>query len=553
MRSFIYNNIIYICLIIIFPVYILFTFHNFYYGTDELRMTLVPMEIANKGNIYFKDNNNELYNTDSFVKPGFLINKNKEIYPFGFILNSLILVPIFAISKNRDLIINGFATMIYLSSYFTLYLIFKNLKINKATSALGAAILSLSNFYLSMYVSYFPDFLLIFYILLFINHSIKYFIIRSNTQLYLLLLLSAFLLAYKITMFPLVATLFIYLLIKLYKEDIRKTKIVKIIVIFTSLFIIYNIPQFQQYITGPSYIDFSANTTSQQLVNKVNKDNIKKIDTISRNTNKSILNIAVIFWEKFVFPKEDGKYLFMHMIKDFIFFAKNNFIIIVGLVFGLAKIYKKPKIFYLLLLVFLTSFILWGNMDAYGGADSFHLRNSHIRYMLPIFIVFYILGFYFAFKFFRKNLFIALISAFVINSILSLVSLYPFASYSLINKQGFLNKFYIDRDRIVDLNIPKDSVFLSISYDDYDLSYIYENYADIKRLSDKKNEIPILLDNIVSKKKDHVYLLIPIEDSRYSTFTKEDLEKIEEFTKSSFISRQIYTSDTKKIIKLSKK
>src|SRR5207253_1561480 len=101
-----------------------------YMGTDELRTTYVSKEIASVGNIYFKSNDNNKYNTKIFVKNGFLINQDKTIYPFGFTVNSLTLVPVLTLISNSVFIFNAYALICYLLTFLVIFNIFNKLKMN---------------------------------------------------------------------------------------------------------------------------------------------------------------------------------------------------------------------------------------------------------------------------------------------------------------------------------------------------------------------------------------------------------------------------------------
>src|SRR5437660_2877290 len=104
MKKFIRYSPLVIALAIIVPIFILFIFHDIYIGTDELRTTYVAKEIANRGYVYYKDPQNDIYHTNVFVKNGFMMNKNNVMYPVGFTINSLILIPWLSISPDSVLV-----------------------------------------------------------------------------------------------------------------------------------------------------------------------------------------------------------------------------------------------------------------------------------------------------------------------------------------------------------------------------------------------------------------------------------------------------------------
>ncbi len=214
-------------------------------GTDELRTTYVAKVIAEKGKIYFTDSNNDLYHTNIFVKTGFMINKNKIIYPVGFTINSLILVPILTVLPNPTLVFNGFALFCYILSFLVIYMIFLRLGLNAFVSTVGAAIFSLTNYNLAMYVSYYPDFLLTLLVLIFIYIVICFNKNQNKYYLYLLITLSSFLLSYKITMYPILVTFLpLYLLFLIKEKKITKMIFILSICFFIISFIVFNYPQY---------------------------------------------------------------------------------------------------------------------------------------------------------------------------------------------------------------------------------------------------------------------------------------------------------------------
>jgi hypothetical protein len=205
MKKYLQINIFALVLTIITTLFGLFIYHNFFSGGDELRTTYVSKQIADQGSVFFKDENNEIYHTNIFVKSGFFINGNNLIYPVGFLINSLLLIPILALHADPILTFNLFAYLNYLVSFILIYKIFIKLKLNQKTSIVGASVYIFSNFYLALFVSYYPDFTLITFTLLFIYLLILYHYSPKIPVVLLLFITASFITAYKITMFPAIA------------------------------------------------------------------------------------------------------------------------------------------------------------------------------------------------------------------------------------------------------------------------------------------------------------------------------------------------------------
>jgi hypothetical protein len=523
------------------PIFYIFGSHNIFSGVDELRVTLVPSEISRNGTVFFKDLNNARYNTKIFVKTGFLINNDKQLYPNGFILNSLILVPYFSIAKDVNLALNIFAYIVLLTTFLYLYLIFKQLKMPQTISIMGAFLFVLSNFYLSLYVSYFPDNVLLLFVAAFIYYAIKNGLKLNLNYCILIFIISSFLFAFKITMYPILFTFYFLVYIYLFLHR-SKIKVLKYILLFIPIFFIFNFPLIYSNKIGPSYAELAGNkndnqaTHAKQYSNSVNKESKSKFE-----------RIATIFWEDFILPKDSGKYLIGHLEKDAQFFAANNFIVLFGFI-SILYLYKKNRYLSLLIFsIFTTSFLLWGNMNVYGGSIDFHLRNSHIRYLLPIFLLFFVIGYWTMYKTIKNRLLISLLLTFILyNSYVSLTHDYPFTTYSLMNKDDYLNSFVKENSEIEKLNLPTDGIYLSAVFDDYDLSYRYKNYGDLKLLSKDKVVLGKTINNIITK-NDKTYFIIPKKDSIYNPFTSKDLNDLLSNLYAEYAIKLIYENENKKI------
>lgn len=549
MKKFIQNNLFVIPLFFIAPIFLLFTYHSIFMGTDELRTTYVAKEIAKRGNIYFTDPNNDLYHTNIFVKNGFLINKNKIIYPFGFTINSIILVPFLFIIPNSILVFNLFAFACYLLTYIIIYQIFYKLKLKKLLAVIGALIFSITNFYLALYVSYYPDFFLLLLAFLFIYLVINFSSSPKLKYLYFLAILSSFLLAYKVTMYPVLFTFIpIYAFYLIRKYNIRKKTILTLSLVFLISYILFNIPQYITNTIGPTYGDFGANNNSLSLPSgkDVNRNNvINAFSKIDHLVNK--------FYTDFLKPKENGRYLIYHLEKDIEFFALNNIIILFGFVISTVYLFKYNKsLFFTVVLLFVTSFILWGNMDFYGGGSpdiTTNLRNTHTRYMLPIIALFYILGFYYFTKIVKsKVLQISLLFFIVTRTFISLRSDYPFVPYSLVNKSGYVYDYMEEKDAILNLSIPKNALFISAAFDDYDLSYYFDNYANFKSIGNHPNIMESTLRTFLQNKNSKVYLLFPKNDSRFNPLSQRDLDSLYSYILSNYSSKVIFEDYYKKLL-----
>jgi hypothetical protein len=527
-----------------FLLFSLFIFHDFYSGGDELRTTYVAKEIATRGYIFYNDPNNYIYNTNIFVKSGFFINNNKLIYPVGFLINSLILVPILTFASNERIVFNLFAYLNFIISLYLIYKVFIQFKLSKNASILGALIFCLSNFYLALYVSYYPDFLLITFTLLFIYLFLNYINSPSTAKQILLFFISAFIIAYKITMFPAIFTFYIFFIIYLYRKDKSFKKVILNLFIISLFLLLFNFPQLYIFKLGTNYSDLTPTTTTQNInSNRGHKESIAN----------QIEHAGYIFYFDFLLPKGNGYYLMSHIEKDLLFFGSNNMFVIFGFTGGLIFLFRRNKtLFYLCLCVFITSFILWGNMNTYGGSDDFDLRNSHIRYMLPVFLIFYILGYYYLQYYKNKYLIFLIAFLIVIRTFISLTGEYPFINYSLINQNGFFYNYYLEKQQIVNLNIPRNVIFISASFDDYDLSYYFSNYANLTLLANSSKDIHSFLSGTVKKNR-QVYLLFPINDSRYNPFTQNELNSLYTYLTQNYKTRSVFEDNYKNLLLISKK
>jgi hypothetical protein len=529
-----HNFVFGLLVLIIVIIFILFTYHTLFSGADETRTTLVPCEIASKENIYFKDINNQLFDTNIFVKKGFNLNNDKTAYPFGFIFNSLINVPLFALSGCNNYALNIVPLITYLLVTLIVFSIFKHLGLSVNKAIVGSILFSLTNYYLAEYVTYYPDFIIIFltatafWILLKNN-----MIITSYKMTILISLILSFLLSSKITMFPLIFSLLPLYLIYLFKKGVMLSKIFKFTLIFSVIVAFYMFPTYYSFKIGPSYnTEQNANGTATE-----------------KPKNKST---ASSFLEDYFYPKENGGVLISHIIKDSDFFSINNIYTLFGLLFVPLLVLTKNKfLFSVLIILFFTSFWFWGNMDVYTGSDTFHLRNSHIRYLLPVFIIFYFLGFYYFITMYSKKLNLLLIAFIIIKLMIGLKYEYPFSIYSLTNKTGYFYDGYLERSKIINAGINKNSIVLSAVYDDFDLSYYYKNYGDLKITKQNNKIVYSEIANILNKTDNPIYLLIPKNDSRYSPFTSEELNQLKNEVMTQKVTSNIYDSDKITIFKIS--
>ncbi|HXT83073.1 MAG TPA: hypothetical protein VN704_01895, partial [Verrucomicrobiae bacterium] len=329
---------VFLLFLLVVPIFIMFVFHDIYIGTDEIRTTYVSKEIADRGDVYFKDPNNTLYNTNIFLKNAFLINSDKVIYPAGFTINSLILVPILAVAPDPVTVFNLFSLICYILSFLIIYKVFYILGLNKYKSMVGAIIFSLTNFYLAMYVSYYPDFLLTLFFLTFIYMIICFQKTSIKIYFYLSLLISAFLLAYKITMYPIMFTFLPIYFIYLYKKKRMSFKpLVYSTGVFLLFFLLFNIPQLITNKIGPTYNELSTSTDVTQSISQKN--------TIQTKTSSfsRVEHLAGVFYTNFLLPKGNGIYLEEHFVKDFLFLSDNNIIFIFGFLLSTIYLYKHNK------------------------------------------------------------------------------------------------------------------------------------------------------------------------------------------------------------------
>jgi len=356
-------------------------------------------------------------------------------------------------------------------------------------------------------------------------------------------------------MYPIIFTFLPFYFYYLLKTKIQKLKIIIFLILFFVSFIIFNLPEFYTNKIGPTYSDLgsttSASTTTQsntlQTNNKTHSAAISKIEQLA---NK--------FYVFYLVPKGNGEYLFIHLDKDFNFFGTNNIFVLFGFLLSMILILNVNKTLFLLMSsLFVTSFILWGNMNVYGGGpiDLTNLRNTHTRYMLPIFTIFYVVGFYYTNRIIRNKRFLLILLMFFASyTIFSLRNSYPFNTYSLINTSGYFYDMSTEKRAIANLQIPRDSIFVSASYDDYDLPYYFNNYADFKQLSKKPNQMKILLNKFVTETNPNtVYLLFPINDSRFSPMKPNELSNLYIFMKKNFTIKTVYQDEYKKLLSLNKK
>jgi len=540
-------------LIAISTLYIKIVFHDIYMGTDELRTTYVAKEIADRGNVYYTDLNNTTYNTNIFVKTGFFINDSKVIYPIGFTINSLILVPILSLTHGNTHIFNIFALICFILSYLMIYQIFSKLGLNASISLLGSVIFSTTNYNLAMYVAYFPDFLLQLLVLIFINIVINFNISRKLSYLYLISFLSPFLLAYKVTMYPVLFTFIpLYLLFLIKHKQITTNHVFKFSIIFIIAFCIFNFPQYLTSTIGEPYGNLiGSNKSTQSNSNLITQGN--SIDSFVYTTE----HLTTKFYSDFLVPKENGKWLIWHLNNNFTFFSSNNIIVLFGLLVSTVYLFKVNRwLFTAVILIFITSFLLWGNMSFYGGGvpNLSNLWNSHTRYMLPVIILFYILGFFYISKIAKKQyLLIILLICIFTRTCISFTKDYPFAQYSLVNKTGFVYDYYREKESIINLHIPKNSIFVSATFDDYDLSYYFNNYANLKLLANNPVEMRSIIDRFVNDKTKNVYFLFPWSDSRFNPISRQELNSIYQYIESTFSYKVVLEGRRKQLLLLSRK
>jgi hypothetical protein len=172
--------------------------------------------------------------------------------------------------------------------------------------------------------------------------------------------------------------------------------------------------------------------------------------------------------------------------------------------------------------------------------------------MLPIITIFYILGFFYLQKVIQNKLILGcLLGYIIITASLSLTNDYPFLNYSLINKYGYFYDYYLEKQSIEKLPIPKNAIFISTVFDDYDLSYYFTNYANFKSLSTTPDEMKSVLKRFFTKNTT-VYLLFPKKDSRFNPIAQKDLDNFDNYVESHYKHKVIFESDYKKLFALSK-
>jgi len=353
-------------------------------------------------------------------------------------------------------------------------------------------------------------------------------------------------------MYPILFTFLpLYFIYLTYEKLLNKKSSFIILGIFIFSFIIFNTPQFLTSRIGPTYSDLAADAENISQA----KSNQKQLNSKTSSKLSYLLRVGNKFYKDFLLPKDNGKYLLLHLEKDLSFFAANNIIVLFGLILSVIYLFRFNKLFGLtIILIFFTSFILWGNMNFYGGGgvDLNNLRNSHTRYLLPVITLFYILGFFYLPKIIKNRLLLLCILMLTIaRSFISLTTEYPFLNYSLINKNGYVYDYLNEKNLITKLPIPNDAIFVSAAFDDYDLSYSYENYANLKLLSQNPVKMKEVLHNFITKKSGKVYLLYPEKDSRFNPITKKDINDLYSYIQSNFSSKVIFEDEYKKLLVLS--
>jgi hypothetical protein len=533
------KNWYFILIPLVLSLYVAFTFHDFFNGMDEIRMTLAAKEIAYQKNVYYQDKNNEKFDTNIFVKTAFLINKQKVIYPVGFTLNTLTLVPLMTLDHNSEEGFNIFFLGIYIFTYLAIYSVFHRIGMSKKMSIVGATIYCLSDYFLALFVSYYPDSILNLLFILFIYFYIEFINKKSKQYLLIMFILSAYLCAYKITMVPIFFIFYILHFFNQYKTSPLKSVLSKDIILLLSIVFIFIFPQIFTNKIGPNYNDISISSESNSNITTPVKE--RQVDKLQRKVN--------LFYKDFLLPKGNGFYIFDHIRKDILFFAINNFFTLFGILTGAIFLYRtNKKLFFLVTTIALPSYYLWANMNVYGGSDTFHLRNTHIRYLIPLITLFYILGFYYYIQNLGSKLLLMFGILFIITlTTINLRTAYPFAQYSLINKNGYYFESLKERDSLRLLSKNNNPTLLSAVFDEYDLSYLFRNYGDLKMLKDSKDDIIPTIRRVVNKSTSPVYVLIPISDSRYNPITPVDINNIETTIKNDFIGEIVMENKQRRL------
>ncbi len=496
------KNILISIVAILFSILIILAFYSTLpiggkYNNDDLANVAPPIFNSQNNNWMFKSSFNEKYESYAFIPPGYLINKEKVLFPFGFIGLKLPLLVYYSV-LNNEISYSIWQVLVYFLCVIVSFLI-SRIYLPLKKSIILAVLFAISPFLLSELNIFFAEISILFLLLLSV-----YFLIKSTShQRKIYFVLSFFIYSYavliKISYATLMPVYFIYLFFIIKNENktykVTIFKFIKYSVFLFLMFIIVLSPQFiQNKQTMGSYSSFSylsyKNVYSGEIISTDGQLNAQLQDVKYLSLHR-ILN-------EYIKPNinESGQYVYVMNLRllPFLLFLLAPSVIFFPLLY---KDNNKKNYLRLTLLFFLFNFFIFGNLAGGFGFNDINIRASFVRY-LYFGIGLIVIGSLMALLSYRhsskKILIILLMTIIILNSLI-LTTKYPFTSYLWGDFKEKINNMGED---IINLT-EKDSVILSPGFDDgflvgkrevFDYSYIPKEYqkAEINKVVRKLEE-----------------------------------------------------------------
>jgi len=390
---FVNKNMLIISAILFFILIFSFYFYSTlpvggYYNTDDLETGSAAIFAGKYGNWVFKDDFNSKFQTYGFIPPGYLISKDKLLFPYGFVGRKLLFIPFsnFLLEYSANL----WQTFFGILCIILVFLIGKILFKNNIFSLFLSALFGLSAFFTAEINYFFPEVTGLFFLLFSIYYLLKFKDSNDTKWIFFAYVFFGISLLIRLTNILLLPTI---IFLSYYKEQTNLKKRLKYFLIIGLIIFSIFLPQLIiNKVTLGSFSEFSYTS----YTNPYNNLLIKESEDISKNITSG--EISPFFYRvinEYLFQKKS----FGDYFSNLILLVKTLFIgspIFLFFPLGLLYFLKKKRLnsfLYGSILLFILSFFVFGSIGGYFGEGSINIRSSLIRYLFLPICLFFIISF----------------------------------------------------------------------------------------------------------------------------------------------------------------
>lgn len=458
------KNLKFLIYFLLVSLLLVFWFYNtlpigWRFNNDDLRNTLAAEVVAKYHEYVFYEPLNQSLNTFGFVLPWYQINSERLIYPNGFLWPSLLLGPLYTI-LNFEAFSNIYQLLTYILILLFSFLILRQ-RIDIKRSLIGVTIISLSPLILSNLDVFYPDLTTLLFLTAGYLFSIKWYSTAYKKHLYIWGFLLFFAILQKLVVIISLIPFYIFLLVK-------KRINIKDIIFMLVLFLITILPQFWfNYITLGN--PFESSYTSSYNVYDGKITNSAENDQSAYKSTKNVFLYRFI--NEYLLPQKTENWYSLLRSGKVIF--PLLFIVSPLMIFLFVGEKRKYSYLYILtIIIFLVSFLFFGNMRWGFWFWDINIRASFVRYLyFPLYLLLIDAIILFLYK---KSLFERLIiySVVLLIQFGTLIHMYPFSMYTFWNfKQSFQDAYIYLQN-----NIEDGSIILSPWFDDGFLTHSDTHY-----------------------------------------------------------------------------